>query len=76
MSDDIETAEPDYLTQAANTLHKALTYWEQTAMKNADTMRAEILDARLRIAHGFAELAAVQRGVPLEARPEPGRQAP
>ena len=30
-----------------------------------DDKRAEILDARLRIAEGFAKLAAVQRDIPL-----------
>ena len=66
--------EPDYLDQAARTLHKALTYWEQQAIRRPDDMRAEILDACLRIAEGFAKLAAVQRGVPPcchHARPGP-----
>lgn len=50
-----------YLEHAAAILNKALTEWNQRAIKNPDDMRAEILDARLRIADGFARLAAVER---------------
>ena len=55
----------DYMEQAASILHKALTYWEHVALVRPDDKRAEILDARLRIAEGFAKLAAVQRDIPL-----------
>ena len=67
---------PDYLETAAAILGKALTYWEQRAIRRADEDRAEILDARLRIAAGYAELAAVQRGHRCRGDvAEPGREA-
>ena len=50
-----------YLEDAAAILNKELTAWNQRAIKNSENMRAEILDARLRIAEGFARLAAVER---------------
>jgi hypothetical protein len=62
-----------YLEDAAAILAKALADWERRAIKNSENMRAEILDARLRIADGFARLAAVERAdVPAdEAAPGP-----
>jgi hypothetical protein len=49
-----------YLEDAAAILNKELTAWNHRAIKNAENMRAEILDARLRIADAFARLAAVE----------------
>jgi hypothetical protein len=50
-----------YLEDAAAILNKELTAWNHRAIKNAENMRAEILDARLRIADGFARLASMER---------------
>jgi len=49
-----------YLEDAAAILNKALTDWNQRALRNPENLRAEILDARLRIAEGFARLAAAE----------------
>jgi hypothetical protein len=53
-----------YLEIAAAILHKELTAWNQRAAENPEDMRAEILDARLRIAEGFARLAAASPAAP------------
>ena len=65
-----------YLEDAAAILNQELTAWNQRAIKNSENMRAEILDARLRIAEGFARLAAIKAGLPPcyhPVRPEPGQ---
>jgi len=65
-----------YLEEAAAILHKELTVWNTRAIKNPENMRAEILDARLRIAEGFARLAAIQAGLPFPVQPDPGQETP
>ena len=71
---------PGYLEQAADVLEILRAQW---ARRFADARtpedRAEVTRALLGVARGFAELAAVERGVPLYARPdgpEPGLEAP
>ena len=71
---------PDYLERAGILLEALLDKWtKRGATINSPESRAEVLRAQLGIIRGLAELAAVQRGVPLyasPARPEPGQETP
>lgn len=56
--------EPDYLQRAASILNDALQPFVHRAMREpSSALSADVLNAQIRAAHGFAELAAVQRGI-------------
>ena len=60
----------DYLKRAEAALEDLMAQWAvRGAAATTPEARAEVLDAKLAITRGFAELAAVQRGVPLYAYP-------
>ena len=62
--------ETDYLKRAEAALEDLMAQWAtRGAAATTPEARAEVLDAKLRITRGFAELAAVQRGVPLYTHP-------
>ena len=68
---------PDPLDRSTAILEDLFRYWAgRAAAAGTEQDRAEALRAQLGIARGFAELAAVQRGVPLYAHPDPGRDTP
>ena len=60
--------ETDYLKRAEDLLDALQDKWaKRGGTANSPESRAEVLRAQLDIARGWAELAAVQRGVPLYA---------